>query len=249
MLDKLRNLTINNPLNLSYINLDKNGCYKGWVCDFRLKHEPTNTLLGLDLNKESDLFLIFVLATAWSKTGPWENALFFTAHLKISYDIEKVLSRETQIIPNQYKFNEKDYSGIIPRKKVSFRKDFYDSVEVLIDNWDDIKKVLQISEKVNNWKIFIEYISCLNGLGANNNNMKIKIPFILRELRCQKIYSNIDGKYCCVADERVRKAYKSMKKTLPKDYLEASKVLYKQFGDLYDIPAFAYNDFKDKKLV
>ena len=249
MLDKLRKLTINNELDLSYINLDKKGCYKGWVCDFRLKHKPTNQQLGLDLSKENDLFLLFVLASSWSKTGPWENALFFTSYLKVNYDISKVLRRETKIIPDKYEFVEEDYIGIKARKTVSFRKDFYDSVEVLIDNWDDIKKVLQISEKVSNWKVFIEYISHLNGLGTGNNNMKIKIPFVLRELRCQKTFSNIDGKYCCVADERVRVAYKSMKRKLPLDYLEASSKIYKDFGDLYDIPPFAHKDFEEKGLI
>ena len=249
MLDKLRKLTINNEPDLSYINLDKKGCYKGWVCDFRLKHKPTNQQLGLDLSKENDLFLLFVLASSWSKTGPWENALFFTSYLKVNYDISKVLSRETKIIPDKYEFVEEDYIGIKARKTVSFRKDFYDSVEVLIDNCDDIKKVLQLSEKVSNLKVFIEYISDLNGLGTGNNNMKIKIPFVLRELRCQKTFSNIDGKYCCVADERVRVAYKSMKRKLPLDYLEASSKIYKDFGDLYDIPPFAHKDFEEKGLI
>ena len=249
MLDKLRNLTIDNVLDLSYINLDEKGCYKGWVCDFRLKYKPTNQELGLNLSQEDDLFLLFVLASSWSKTGPWENALFFTSYLKVNYDISKVLSKEIKIIPDKYEFIEDDYIGIKPRTKVSFRKDFYDSVEVLIDNWDDIKKVLQISEKVSNWKVFIEYISHLNGLGTGNNNMKIKIPFVLRELRCQRTFSNIDGKYCCVADERVRVAYKSMKRKLPLDYLEASSKIYKDFGDLYDIPPFAHKDFEEKGLI
>ena len=190
-----------------------------------------------------------MLASSWSKTGPWENALFFTSYLKVNYDISKVLSKEIKIIPDKYEFIEDDYIGIKPRTKVSFRKDFYDSVEVLIDNWDDIKKVLQISEKVSNWKVFIEYISHLNGLGTGNNNMKIKIPFVLRELRCQRTFSNIDGKYCCVADERVRVAYKSMKRKLPLDYLEASSKIYKDFGDLYDIPPFAHKDFEEKGLI
>ena len=249
MLDKLRKLTVNNELNLSYINLDNDSCYKGWVCDFRLTYKPTNQQLRLDLKSENDLFLLFVLASSWSKTGPWENALFFTAYLKINYDISKVLNKEIKIIPNEYEFIEDDYIGIKARKTVSFRKDFYDSVEVLIENWDDIKRVLLISEKVSNWKVFIEYISHLNGLGTGNNNMKIKIPFVLRELRCQKIFSNIDGKYCCVADERVRVAYKSMKRKLPLDYLEASNKIYKDFGDLYDIPPFAHKDFEEKGLI
>ena len=249
MLDKLRKLTINNELNLSYINLDNDSCYKGWVCDFRLTYKPTNQQLGLDLTSENDLFLLFVLASSWSKTGPWENALFFTSYLKINYDISKVLNKEIKIIPNEYEFIEDDYIGIKARKTVSFRKDFYDSVEVLIENWDDIKRVLLISEKVSNWKVFIEYISHLNGLGTGNKNMKIKIPFVLRELRCQKIFSNIDGKYCCVADERVRVAYKSMNRKLPLDYLEASSKIYKDFGDLYDIPPFAHKDFEEKGLI
>lgn len=249
MLEKLRNLTIKNELDLSYINLDDKGSYKGWVCDFRLRYKLSNQQIGLDLTKENDLFLLFVLASSWSKSGYWENALFFTAYLKINYDISKVLKKEIKIIPKKYKFIEKDYVGIKPRIKVSFRKDFYDSVEVLINNWEDIKKVLQMSEKVSNWKIFIEYISHLNGLASKDKSMKIKIPFILRELRCQNIFSNIDGKYCCVADERVRIAYKSMKRKLPLDYLKASSKIYKDFGDLYDIPAFAYKDFEERGLI
>lgn len=243
---QLKELTLKHARELSYINIDKNGYYKGWVSDFGLIYKPKNEKIFLDLKCEIDLFLLFVLASSWSKTGPWENALFFTAYLKINYDISKVLSKEIKIVPNEYEFIEDDYIGIKARKTVSFRNDFYDSVEVLIENWDDIKKVLQISEKVSNWKVFIEYISHLNGLGTGSNNMKIKIPFVLRELRCQKIFSNIDGQYCCVADERVRIAYKSMKRKLPLDYLEASSKIYKDFGDLYDIPAFAYEDLINK---
>lgn len=243
---QLKELTLKHAQKLSYINIDKNGCYKGWVTDFRLKYKPSGGKISLNLKKEDDLFLLFVLASSWSKTGPWENALFFVAYLKTTYDINRVISGEIKITPNDEGFNQDDFEGIKTRKKVSFRKDFYDSVDVLLKNWDDIKKVLHLSEKLQNWKIFIEYISHLKGLGANENAMKIKIPFILRELRCQKIYSNIDGEYCCVADERVRKAYKSLKKKLPTNYLEASSKIYKDFGDLYDIPAFAYEDLINK---
>ena len=101
MLEKLRNLTVKNLLNLSYINLDKNKCYGGWVRNFHITYLPTNNVISLDLTKEPDLFLLFVLASAWSRSGPWENALFFTAYLKINYDIQKVLTREIKIIPNK----------------------------------------------------------------------------------------------------------------------------------------------------
>ena len=58
-----------------------------------------------------------------------------------------------------------------------------------------------------------------------------------------KNYPNIDGKYCCVPDERVKEAYKSMGEKMPQDYLKASEFIYSDFKDLYDIPLFAYMDF------
>lgn len=236
----IKELVIKNKHKLSYININDNNLYTGWVSDFHLKYKPKNIQLKLNLKKESDLFLLFVLASSWSKTGPWENALFFVSFLKINYDIDKIIKSKLKLTPDDNKFKQDDFIGINARKKISFRKDFYNSVEILLKNWNEIKEILLISEKVSNWKIFIEYISHLKGLGSNNKAMKIKIPFILRELKCQNIYSNINGEYCCVADERVRKTYKKFKKKLPADYLEASKKIYKDFGDLYDIPAFAF---------
>ena len=146
---QLKELTLKHARELSYINIDKNGCYKGWVTDFRLKYKPSGGKISLNLKKEDDLFLLFVLASSWSKTGPWENALFFVAYLKTTYDINRVISGEIKITPNDEGFNQDDFGGIETRKKVSFRKDFYDSVDVLLQNWDDIKKVLHLSE---NWE-------------------------------------------------------------------------------------------------
>ncbi|MFO7815125.1 MAG: hypothetical protein R6V14_05250 [Halanaerobiales bacterium] len=79
--------------------------------------------------------------------------------------------------------------------------------------------------------------------------MRIKIPLILRELRCQNIYKDIPGKYCCVPDARVKNAAQQLNIKLPyinsiSNLLKASGVIYKHFGDLYDIPLFAYEDLK-----
>lgn len=80
--------------------------------------------------------------------------------------------------------------------------------------------------------------------------MRIKIPLILRELRCQSVFSNIPGELCCVPDERVKVTSKELGITIPNvtsinSLLKASKVIYDNFGDLYDIPLFAYEDIKD----
>ena len=144
---------------------------------------------------------------------------------------------------------EKVITNQPPRKKIAFRKDIYNSVNKLALNWYDIKSKMKQADLLSNWQIFIDYLSGIEGLGAGNKKMRIKIPLILRELRCQNIYNNIDGKYCCVADERVRNAYKSLGKKLPVSYLKASEIIYNDFGDLYDIPPFAYYDFNLAKLI
>ncbi|WP_243139932.1 hypothetical protein [Romboutsia faecis] len=83
MKDKLINALIKNKEKLSYININKDNKYEGWVYNFNIIL-PNNENMRLDLSKENDLFLLFVLASSWSKTGPWENAAFFTTYLKMN---------------------------------------------------------------------------------------------------------------------------------------------------------------------
>lgn len=255
MKKKLIELTIQNKNKINYINLDASNNYKGWVADFGLVEKSTGDAIGLDLKNEYDLFLLFVLASAWSKTGPWENAVFFTTYLKFNnYKITDWLDKH--FVDNEIDSREEKAKSIIDatagieaRSKVAFRKDFYSSIAILAENWEEIKAIMNESAKESNWKIFIDYISGISGLGAGSNKMRIKIPLILRELRCQNIYPNIDGKYCCVPDERVKEAYKSIGEKMPHDYLKASEFIYSDFKDLYDIPLFAYMDFLKLGLI
>lgn len=256
MKNKLIELTISNPTNLSYINLDENNKYKGWAQDFGLKEKSNLRRIGLDLRGENDLFLLFVLASAWSRTGPWENAVYFTTYFKLDKDFKISNWLDKNFVEKEMSLKDENtekvvnsVTGITPRKKIAFRKDFYSSVAILAKRWEAIKCKLDESNKNSNWTIFIDFISGIEGLGAGKNKMLIKIPLILRELRCQYIYPNIDGKYCCVPDERVKQAYKSIGVKIPRNYLKASEFIYSDFKDLYDIPLFAYNDFKEKKLI
>lgn len=70
MIDKLINAVIKNKDKISYINLDENNTYKGWVYDFKIKLLNGENM-KLDLSEENDLFLLFILASSWSKTGQW----------------------------------------------------------------------------------------------------------------------------------------------------------------------------------
>lgn len=255
MKEQLIEAVINNQNRISYINLNEKNHYLGWTNDFNIEL-PDGSKMFLDLKLESDLFLLFALASSWSKTGQWENAAFFTTYLKTRKMTERDLWLNANFVKTEIDnrlFNAdiivKECSGVVPRKKVCFRKDLYASVSVLAKNWNAIKEKLNLADALNDYMIFIHYIATLDGLGAGQNRMRIKIPLILRELRCQAVYPNIPGELCCVPDERVKVTAKKIGIKLPHvnsidTLFKASEIIYQHFGDLYDIPLFAYDDLK-----
>jgi hypothetical protein len=240
---------------LPYANIGKQNEYLGWVADFRLT-DSSNRSISLDLKKENDLFLLFVLAIVWSRTGQWENSAFFVAYLKIYgkdtvqfWNNESNYRKEQDFRESTAELIAKELTGYLPRKKISFRKDIFVSINLLAMNWQQILDKLEISEKEVDFEIFMKYLRNIEGLGVGDRRILIKIPLILRELRCQKIYSNISGELCCVPDDRVFKAGKKLNIQIPKasnmkNLKDSSSKIYQLFGDLYDLPLFAYNDLK-----
>lgn len=145
MKDQLIQAVINIKDSISYINLNENNQYRGWTYDFNIIL-PDDRKMYLDLKQEDDLFLLFVLASSWSKTGPWENAAFFTTYLKASRKFELDLWYDEKFVKNEIANKDvnaaeivKNCSGLVSRKKVSFRRDLYASVSVLARNWNTIK--------------------------------------------------------------------------------------------------------------
>lgn len=252
---QLINAVINNKDRISYINLNEQAQYLGWTPDFNIIF-PDGVKMSLDLNKEEDLFLLFVLASAWSRTGQWENAAFFTTYLKIRKKYHRDQWLDVDFVDNEMAEKDKNAAwivsecgGVVPRKKVCFRKDIYASVVVIAKNWNMIKEKLELAECLDDYSLFIDYLANLDGLGTGQKHMRIKIPLILRELRCQGIYPSIPGELCCVPDERVKAASKELGIVLPTinsidSLFKASTIIYQQFGELYDIPLFAYEDLK-----
>ena len=255
-MEKLIKAVIDNQNKIPYINLNELNAYTGWTADFHISVCGKESI-RLNLEEEEDLFLLFVLASAWSKTGPWENAAYFTVYLKASnkdkvelWLDEAFVEEEKQKRKNAASEIVSQCTGVIPRKKISFRQDYYTSMVVLAKEWEHIKAQLYQAEKNKEYDTFIQYISSVSGLGAGRNKMRIKIPLILRELRCQNVFQHIPGKYCCVPDERVKVTCKELGIYLPainsiKNILKASEIIYDHFGDLYDIPLFAYEDLKE----
>ena len=80
--DQLTELFVSYKDELPYANLNDKNQYMGWVQDFRINIKDQGNI-KLDLSNENDLFLLFVLAIVWSRSGPWENSAYFVAYLKI----------------------------------------------------------------------------------------------------------------------------------------------------------------------
>lgn len=242
---------------LPYANISMQNEYLGWVDNFNLKYTADKSI-SLDLKQNNDLFLLFVLAVVWSRTGQWENSAFFVSYLKVTYKdnplfwtIDNNVNDELNNRDKSAEFISSKLKGHKPRKKISFRSDIFSSIKILANNWNEIVQKLNESEDKDDFELFMDFIRNISGLGVGNKKILIKIPLILRELRCQGIYQKIDGKLCCVPDARVYDAAKSLNINIPKtsnlnNLKESSSIIYELFGDLYDLPLFAYEDLKDK---
>lgn len=256
---------------LPYAKESKSGGYGGWTTDFniRVKTKPSE-IIGLDLHKESDLFLLFVLASAWSRSGHWEDPAFFVSYLKgikninsmakVKAYVDSLPTNATQAktlsnsIYNEYK--KFDYNPSAWREPKRIRIDLFQSVKILYSKWNSIKAHLKVSSESGDYKTFMVYLRSIKGLGSYNKKMVIKIPLILRELRIQNVYNNIPGEYCCVPDMRVKEIamqidelkalnfsfYSQKDEDVVDKLIETSSTIYKYFGDWYDIVLFAYPD-------
>ncbi|MBO0950883.1 hypothetical protein [Fibrella forsythiae] len=251
--DKLTALFLKHKAHLAYANTGIDNSYSGWVSDFRLSDDAGNRI-RLDLRDDQDLFLLFVLAIVWSRTGPWENSAFFVAQLKTLQKHDPLYwsaksNCDSECAQRHLAAAEAvtRLTGYASRKKVSYRADIYNSIHILASRWPQIRAVLEQSNSTGDFHLFMEYMRGIEGLGVGSKKMLIKIPLILRELRCQGIYQNILGEHCCVPDARVVDAAKELHIKLPiaTTYtgLKASSAkIYQLFGDLYDLPLFAYPD-------
>lgn len=139
--NKLTALFLEHKNSLPYANVSTTGTYLGWVSDFRL-NDATGNRIRLDLRDEQDLFLLFVLAVGWSRTGAWENPAFLVAQLKMlkkhspAYWMELAnCLQEKQQCAQAAADAVLTLQGYKARKKISYRGDIYDSIHILANRW------------------------------------------------------------------------------------------------------------------
>ena len=256
---------------LPYLNLKTEGdvvSYGGWVSDFRVykRADKEHTApTRLDLFPDRGLFLLFLLASCWSRTGPFENGVSFTLYVKDNWQdfariTEDFIEREKARRERAAREVLSVYEDI-SRKEVAFREDFYDGARILAQNWEQIKNSLLLSEKSRDYTLFIRVMRSIDGLGSGEKAMRIKIPLILRELRIAGRYADIPKEWCSVPDGRVLKACKKLDISfrfpdamgrMPRraravdadmrQVLKKSQMIHSVFGELYDIALFAHKD-------
>lgn len=246
--------------------------YAGWLgtMQFLLNGNP----VAIDTKTAAGRFYLYVLAVAWSRPGQWENAAYLMTVLAGSGKSPSTatppqLEDETSIAHRQIARVTlvNGLARVVPRKTVSFRDDIPASIRVLGSEWVGLENAFTTATQSHNWRPYVDKVAAIPGLGNQNNGMKIKIPLILRELRCAGGATNplgIPGELCCVPDARVRKNTQTINGILaavrpgagivmhvphpyPKvDQLVASSTaIYHQFQDAYDIPLFGISDIPD----
>lgn len=254
-----------NPAVKKYVGdrLDESGAYTGWVGPTKISDHPT---LTLHLESENDQFLLFCLASAWSATGPWENAATLIYTIKYhcptyanpnSWIGEVAFENTKAHVSQEFECHRDVFS---PRKSSVIRKDIFPAFGRIANKWSDIQFLLKSAAETSSWERFIHELRDIKGLAPGSSGEKkllIKIPLILRELRCQNIFENIPGELCCVPDARVIDVIKifqkdpdfdltcGLKAYRPSDansLISSSKAIYRIFGDLYDLPLFAAED-------
>ena len=252
--------------------LDKYGNYTGWVGSKNLSNEKNS--LVLELSEDNDQFLLYCLASAWSASGQWENAAVLIYTIKnhcpdlsspLAWRDEKKLEESKNEAIKQLKIHSSEHTEMFAaRKKATPRGDIYPAFKEIARKWVEIKALMDAAEETCEWEPFVHTLKNMTGLAPGNKCLNIKIPLILRELRCQKIYHSIPGELCCVPDQRVLNAIKYLKRhpyydsncglkayrpASARSLIASSKAIYKNFGDLYDLPLFSAADMYTELTV
>jgi len=252
---KLRLLLLRHCELLPYSNF-RNGINKGWTYDFHLRNYADNPV-RLNLHRSKDLFLLLVFAFARAQRGRWENAVHFTTFLKIAgrnepaywTNIDHVLEDIGQrdfyenLVPCAVNVK------VIPRDKITFNETLFYLTHKLAKNWTDISDQLQQARQTGDYVSFMHYITLLPDFLDEMESLLEAMPLVLRELRCQGIADNIPGELCCVLDKRVLNSAGECHIHLEKPYnirsfMDTSAKVYSLFGDLYDLPLFAWKDLR-----
>jgi len=244
--------------------------YGGWFNAFPVRFDKeTNEYFQFNFRNEKDIIALVFLATIWNIPNyKWENAVGLVGVLynKNMLNIKEWSSRnfidklDKKLLENEmnnldsnlYKrgrlYIKAGTDGVLERLyKISSAYDYLNNILKIDDILKGDKPQIDSSifYKFNNEKLKID------SKGKNRKTIKkallrVKVPLILRELKCADAI-HVEDKYCCVPDTRVRKmmtiiGYPQEDGLDTNSVIKNSEIINKYFGSYYDLPLFDFAD-------
>ena len=233
--------------------------YRGWIED------------TFNLRLEGDIFKLFTLAINWNTNISWEIGLAtFEILNEMGFLTIEQLKNMDSVEKTRRKMNSWNFKYLVkhrirqiqqrpyasPRKVQSGpRRTWVDAYHVAATNWNLIRKWLNVDEILRGGMPHVDGRKFIDGLkdlfvinfdGKARRMLNVKTFLICRELRCQNVI-NIDTKYCCVPDSRVREQLKILGFPTSYSYYKDSETLAYYFKQLYDLPVFFFYEECEKK--
>ena len=219
---------------------------------------------NFNLRLEENIFKLFTLAINWNTNISWEiGQATFEVLDEMGFLTVEQLRNKDSVEKTKQKMKSRNFKYLVrqrirqiqqrpyanPRKIYGGpRRTWVDAYHVAATNWDLIRKWLNMDEilregtpQVDGRKLIenLKSLFVINLDGKTRRMLNVKTFLICRELRCQNVI-NIDTKYCCVPDSRVREQLKILGFPTSYSYYKNSETLAHYFKKLYDLPIFFF---------
>lgn len=242
--------------------------YGGWFKAFPVRFNiQTDESFQFNFKNEKDIVALIFLATIWNiQNYKWENAVCLVGVLynENMLNIKEWSSKsfinklDKKLLENKMNnldldkrnrlFIKNGADGVFERLYIiSLAYDYLNNIlrveDILKGNKPQINQT--IFHKFDNEKLKIDSKG-RNGKLIKKLLLKVKIPLILRELKCAGAIE-IEDKYCCVPDTRVREimaiiGYPQKDNIDINSVIKNSEIISKYFGTYYDLPLFDFYD-------
>lgn len=266
--NKHRTLSSNDLMEISKIIIKKkypnSTNYDGWFNAFPFKlNKEDDANFNLDFGTDKGMLALIFLATMWNmRSYSWENAIGVIGVLykRDLLNVNDWCSRDfINSLDKESLEDEMNNFDLMNRKSLYIkpgRLGVFERLHKIASEYDYLKEILKIDDilmgnkpkldsnvfhKMNN-----DRLKMINDKSEKMLLLKVKIPLILRELKCAgKI--DVDDNLCCVPDSRVKKmmtiiGYKYDTSSGINSIIKNSKIINQYFKSYYDLPLFDFYD-------
>ena len=266
--NKRKILSSNDLMEISKIIIEKkypNSInYDGWFNAFPFKlNKEDDANFNLDFGTDKGMLALIFLATMWNMGNySWENAIGVIGVLykRDLLNVNDWCSKDfINSLDEESLKNEMNDFDLDKRKSLyikSGKLGVFERLHKIACEYDYLKDILKIDDillnknpKLNSdifYKMDDDRLKVISGLSRKMPLLRVKVPLILRELKCAgKI--DVDDNLCSVPDSRVKEmmhiiGYKYHVDGGIDSVLKNSKIINQYYESYYDLPLFDYYD-------